>query len=517
MMSVFENSRKHFLPWIMGLFMAILFLVVTHAFCYLMARRNLDHYAAEILTLADRIALQLQQSIDESIALGIHDCSEQNLVKMRMILWNKHFVNDIAVVKDQRIICSAVWGEKFNKTQAFSKVGFIDQNGYKKIENKGGYLPFHSSGNITTKQDIAVVTAPYAFENISTLANKYDIRLTTPNDQYVFFQTKPHPYSLLSFLPLQSIDTTTCLKNTFFCVHMQDNQAGIAHFSWVVLWMIAIIGAFFGVITTYILSYTLMGRNALSNRLKRAIRNKTIYVEYQPIVEMKTQRISGVEALVRWKDKKYGQVSPELFIRLAENANIDGEITKLVLSRTLADCVNYIKFDPKFSVSINLGKSDLTTDGFIEYAHQKIQSYFINPHQVVFEITERVNIDIKDLENKIQQIKNIGCRVSLDDFGTGTSNLSSLSGLSFNLIKIDRMFIRHFTSNQYWENILDAILSLAQENNHPIIFEGVETVEQYNYLSSKASNGFIQGWLFYKSMDKHKLHDVITKNHGYHY
>lgn len=517
MRDLIKESRAQILPIVMGLFMAILFLYLTQVFCYFMARRNIDQYAQEILVLAQRISIQLKQSIDEAIASDIHDCSKSNITKMHMILWNKHFVNDIAVVKNNRIVCSAMWGEQFRKTQSLAQPGFIDQNGYKKIRNIGQYLPFHATGNLTTKQDIVAVTAPYAFESITSSAHKYTIHLTTPDSKYIFFETQHFSDRIWSYLPFQHLHTRSCLKDSFFCVSIESNNAGLARLPSFIVLSIAFMGWFVGVILTYLFRYAWGWQGALSNRLKRAIRKNKIYVEYQPIVEMKSQRISGVEALVRWKDKKYGQVSPELFIGIAEKANIDGEITKQVLNYALGDCLHYLRLDPHFSLSINLGKSDLTTEGFVDYAEQKIKAYDIRPNQIVFEITERVNIDIKDLEYKIQQIKNIGCRVSLDDFGTGNSNLSSLSGLSFNLIKIDRMFIRHFTSNQYWENILDAILSLAQENHHPIVFEGVETIEQFNYLLSKTSDGFIQGWLFYKAMSKHRLHEIIQKNHNFNY
>lgn len=491
-----QNNYLFLMSLLGGMIGILLLLVVSQIICSQYAKKDTEVQAQRIVDFS----IQLNNEILESIHLveveKINNCSDENLNKLRRIVWNHDFVNDIGLVKNHYMLCSAIWGA-FQPALVLPKVDYITGSGLSKIKNNGSILPYQSIGNITLKNNTLVVITPNAFNALKDLSNRYGIQIIAKKAKYTYFLSNYDESKKSKFhLPFQTWQVKLCHPVKDVCAVVLDYQAGISHLSKSELIVIVFMGWLFGSVLTLLGGYFIRSQDSLSNRLKRAIKNNYLYVEYQPIVRLIDQKIVGVEALVRWNDAKYGQISPLFFVNLAEKLKLDQEITQFVLNQSLQDFKDIFKKNEEFTVSINLNKSDLISPSFYYFLKKKLEIFEVKPHHVVCEVTERVDLTLEELSKQIHKLKLLGCRISLDDFGTGTSNLSSLSELAFDTIKIDKLLLKHITQNKLWADLVIAIIGLAQEKQYKIVFEGVETAEQWQFLKKQIRCAFAQGWLF---------------------
>lgn len=260
--------------------------------------------------------------------------------------------------------------------------------------------------------------------------------------------------------------------------------------------MIIVIGFLFGGILSLLVSFAKLRKNSLGSRLKKAIDKKLLHVQYQPKIQLQSGKIIGVEALARWNDEEYGHVSPDVFIALAEQNNLIKELTKVIVAKTLADMREYLVKDKTFFVSINLSIQDLTDTQFLSFIDGLVQSHNIRPEQLIFEITERSAADQEAMSNTTKQFVKKGYQVSLDDFGTGYSNLSWLSALEADEIKIDKMFTQAIGTDSINQNMLNGIFQLIENLKMHVVFEGIEEQCEEDYILERSPNAVGQGWLY---------------------
>ncbi|WP_343595793.1 EAL domain-containing protein [Acinetobacter sp.] len=504
-----QNDNLFWISLLGGLIGVLLLLCIFQIICFQYSKKIAESEADDILNFSLQINKEILESIDLVKAQKIETCSPENLDKLKKIVWDHVFVNDIGMTEGQYILCSATWGE-FEPKLSLPKVSYVTGSGLAKIKNDGSVLPYQSSGNITLKDHILVVTTPNAFDTLMALSSRYEIEILAKKAAYTYFLSNKAKLRN-SFLPFQTLQVKICHPIRDVCTILSDNQAGISRLSKSELLLIILAGWVFGTLFSIVTVYFIRSRDSLSNRLRRAIKNRHLYVEYQPIVQLIDQKIVGVEALIRWKDAKYGQVAPLFFVNLAEKLKLDKEITQFVLTQSLSDFKQIFEQNEDFTVSINLNKSDLMTDSFCYYLERQLKTFAVKPHQVVCEVTERVDLTLEELSQQIQKIKKLGCRISLDDFGTGTSNLSSLSELAFDTIKIDKLLLKHVTQNKCWEDLVIAIIGLAQEKQYKIVFEGIETDAQWAFLKHQINCAFAQGWLFYKAMGINEISRLLLE------
>lgn len=159
-------------------------------------------------------------------------------------------------------------------------------------------------------------------------------------------------------------------------------------------------------------------------------------------------------------------------------------------------------------LSINIGKTEINDHLFLDKLLEKAKLYKILPYQIKIEITERSNDSYKSISEFSINAKNKGFMVSLDDFGTGASNLIWLTEINFDEIKLDKFFVSGL-KNKYKKAILMAVLNALAGLNKRIVFEGVETKEDFEFVQQYNDNALIQGWYFYKSLPINKLREAI--------
>ena len=249
----------------------------------------------------------------------------------------------------------------------------------------------------------------------------------------------------------------------------------------------------------------------LRNDLIKAIEKNQIKVHYQPIVNIETNEILALEALMRWEHPDCGMVSPNEFIGLAEETGFIINLGNWMLKEV---CKDYKEWKAKemapIKISVNYSSIQFFERDFVENIMRTIEEANLDPRFLIMEITE--SIFMKNAERAIVDIKRLqsyGISIALDDFGTGYSSLSYLNTFNLDMLKIDRSFIKNALSDRASDIITRAVINLAVELNIKLVAEGIETWEQLSYLRGlKCFAG--QGYLFTKPMSFNDLLKTLT-------
>jgi diguanylate cyclase (GGDEF)-like protein/PAS domain S-box-containing protein len=234
----------------------------------------------------------------------------------------------------------------------------------------------------------------------------------------------------------------------------------------------------------------------LLNGLRNAIANEELMVHYQPQITISEMRIVAFEALLRWKSDKHGNVSPALFIPLAEKSHLINEIGAWVLQESCRFCRRLINAGyASIRVAVNVSPRQLAAVDFIEVVQSAINSASIDPNHLEIEITESVFIEtMDDSVEKLMLLKNLGVHVTLDDFGTGYSSLTYLRNLPVDTLKIDKSFIDRIAEDATQASLIASIIEMSHVLGLTVVAEGVETNEQLQQLRECRCDMF-QGYI----------------------
>jgi len=234
----------------------------------------------------------------------------------------------------------------------------------------------------------------------------------------------------------------------------------------------------------------------LLNGLRNAIANEELMVHYQPQIAITETRIVAFEALLRWQSAKHGNVSPALFIPLAEKSHLINEIGAWVLQESCRFCRRLINAGyASIRVAVNVSPRQLAAADFFEVVQAAINSANIDPSHLEVEITESVFIEtMDDSVEKLMLLKNLGVHVTLDDFGTGYSSLTYLRNLPVDTLKIDKSFIDRIAEDATQSSLIASIIEMSHVLGLTVVAEGVETNEQLQQLRECRCDMF-QGYI----------------------
>lgn len=239
---------------------------------------------------------------------------------------------------------------------------------------------------------------------------------------------------------------------------------------------------------------------ALESDLHDAINQNQLQVYYQPLIDLKTGRIAGSEALLRWPHPVHGFISPANFIPLAEETGLIVPIGAWVLKEACRQTRVWQQMGfTGLKVAVNVSGKQLTHDNFIETLKGALAVTEFDPRYLELEITETAILD-ENITSIIKEFTNLGLGLAVDDFGTGYSGLSYLKRFSIDKLKIDQSFVRDIPGNNDSITIVSAILAMAKELNVKSLAEGVETEEQLRFLQAKGCD-YIQGYYFSKPLE----------------
>jgi diguanylate cyclase (GGDEF)-like protein/PAS domain S-box-containing protein len=235
--------------------------------------------------------------------------------------------------------------------------------------------------------------------------------------------------------------------------------------------------------------------NKLERDMRTALDKNEFYLEYQPKVNLVDGKMYGVEALVRWKHKELGLISPVEFISIAEKSGMIVPLGKWVLQTACRQNKEWAESNLHLKMSVNVSPLQFEDKRFLEMVKQTLKDTQLSPESLTLEITESVMQNMSKSSGIINELKKIGVEISIDDFGTGYSSLSVLSKLTIDVLKVDKSFINEVNANANTASLVKTIIEMGKNLNFRIIAEGIETKEQADFLiQNECYLG--QGYLF---------------------
>ncbi len=233
-------------------------------------------------------------------------------------------------------------------------------------------------------------------------------------------------------------------------------------------------------------------RRQLDHDLRLAISRDELWLAYQPQLDIRHGKVVGFEALVRWRSPSRGEISPGVFIPVAEETGAILQIGDWVLKEA---CREAASWKMPLKVAVNVSAVQLHNASFAQELHQILIETGLSAKRLEIEITETALVrDLNRTLATLRQVKALGVEIAMDDFGTGYSSLSNLRAFPFDRIKIDRSFIKQVNSNQQAATIVRAVLGLGKGLGLPVIAEGVETDEELRFLQEESCDE-VQGYL----------------------
>ncbi len=252
---------------------------------------------------------------------------------------------------------------------------------------------------------------------------------------------------------------------------------------------------------------------ALESGLRRSLERNEFVLYYQAKVETKTGRITGAEALVRWQHPELGLVSPVHFIPLAEESGLIVPLSQWVMKEALAQSRRWQKLGlPPMRISINLSARQFVDEDLMTDTIHALQDAGVEPTLLELEITESMMMN--NTEKTIQmleELRRMGIQIAIDDFGIGYSSLSHLKQFPIDILKIDRSFIKDIPGDKADEAITDAIIAMSKSLKIKVVAEGVETVEQLQFLRARGCDE-IQGYFFSRPVAAAEFAKLLTEN-----
>lgn len=250
----------------------------------------------------------------------------------------------------------------------------------------------------------------------------------------------------------------------------------------------------------------------LEENLKQAIGNNDLSLVYQPKINIRNKKIIGVEALLRWRDKELGQLEPVEFIAAAEKIGMIKELTEWVLKEACNQVVKWhnLGFD-ELTMAINISPNHLVDKSIVELLERSIAESGVNPKRLELEVVESV-VQIDESNLKIlNQLKKLGLKIAVDDFGSRYSYFASLKHLDVDVLKIDKYFVDDIVVDEKALILLKSMVEMGHNLGYEVTIEGVETEEQYEVIQ-KLNCQSAQGFLFYKPENAEKITGILSSS-----
>lgn len=257
----------------------------------------------------------------------------------------------------------------------------------------------------------------------------------------------------------------------------------------------------------------LKNRVEITSQLRNAIDNNELLLYYQPQLDMKSCKITGLEALIRWNNPNQGMISPAVFIPIAEETGLIIDIGNFVFreSASFIKQLRELGFD-EVNISINVSVIQMNEKNFVSNILDIIKEFEIPPSSITLEVTESILIKSFDvIKEKLEYLRSQGFHISLDDFGTGYSSLTYLKKLPISCLKIDKSFIDDIATNEIDKGLTVSIIQIAHQLGLSVVAEGVEQMEQYHYLFDNECDS-IQGYYYSKPLPVEQVVPLIYAN-----
>lgn len=255
-------------------------------------------------------------------------------------------------------------------------------------------------------------------------------------------------------------------------------------------------------------------RRILESALRQGIKEQQFYLEYQPKLNITSNEIIGMEALVRWNHPDFGVISPGKFIPLAEETGLIVPLGEWILRESCRQASEWLEKDyPSLTLSVNISVRQLEDLHFVDKLKAILQETELDPNRLEIEITESVLANTKSTIAILKEIRGLGVQISVDDFGTGYSSLSYIKELPIDTLKIDQSFVKDIHENKESIEIAKTIINLAHSIGLNVIAEGIELEEHVHELSKEGCT-FGQGYYYSRPLEVGAFEKYMETNQG---
>jgi sensor c-di-GMP phosphodiesterase-like protein len=479
------------------------------------AKAGLAEYTDGLTHHADEVSAELRQVFNGFESSESPFCSDEELAVLRTMTFRARDFKDIGRTRDGVLYCSALLG-RLAKPYREGTPSLTLTNGINIYTNVPVVLASAGGGRASVLEfnDIDVVLSPEAFDYWGRPRVGYAIKITDSqkgqSTTVAGSGSIAGPNAVLGqgFRTASGIlFSSRCSQNNPVCVTTAQSIADIWAGSRATVAAYVGMGGVAGFCLGFAVALLYLRTEGLRFQLRRALRrnSSSLRTVYEPILDVKTGRCVGAEALMRWKDEDGVSVSPDVFIRLAEDSGFIGGLTAWVVRHAAGELATLLLEHPGFALSINIAAADLEGDALFEILDLHVLQAGIDPTQIILEMTERSTADLAHVRRSIQRLAAAGFKVYVDDFGTGFSSLSYLDQLEVSAIKVDRCFTRTIGTDAVTVSILPQMLAMAESLHLDVIIEGVETEAQLLYLQNTQKPLRVQGWYFSQPLSAKEL------------
>jgi len=475
------------------------------------ARTELRAYAQRLVGHADLLGKETTAVLVDVAGSRQTPCSEADIAFMQGLIHETRFLRDAARIRDNNFICTARRG-KIEPPKPITAVPDLTTSKGSRIFRNAANLIGDDLANAVLFQKSGVFIDDRAFFDAPELPMHYSTFAIDPDTHAAFLMFG----NSLSLRPEQILGqqegirngilfTSACSRTFPMCQVASISVEDLLSQRRSLQVALAAFGSVAGLLFALMATLFLRRQRTLDKQLRRAISRKELYLVYQPIIDLPSSEICGAEALVRWKSSTGENITPDIFIPVAERGGFIGEITRLVIRRATSELAPLCRRNSAFYVSINIAAADLTDPAVFSELDQCISRMNIPASSVALELTERSTSQHAIVRQALTRLRERGHRIFIDDFGTGYSSLSYLHTLHVDGIKIDRSFTATIGTEAITAAIVPQILALAAALNLAVVVEGVETAAQAAYFSASDRPMSAQGWYFSRPLPPEEL------------
>ena len=479
---------------------------------------QLHRYSQRVLTAGEQAAQESREAVQAVLHDKFSFCSDEDLTFMRQFVFQASYVRDIGRVQNGHLYCTADVG-RLARPVAMPHAD-IATPAVQITANSRLMISPRAQGIIAVVDDISVVLNPAGFNSLSQRPMRFSgLLYDRPLQRVIHGFGEDFPLSSSEVIAQRLVDRDgvlywpVCSRVSSVCTVAAAARQDLISRDPANLKASLATGAMLGASFALILILFFSRQQTFQRRLRRAVRKGELAVVYQPIVDLRTERIVGAEALARWTTDSGDVVPPDHFIDVAEKRGFVGEITRLVLQRVTEEMRDLLR-ESDFRVTVNITTQDFAEPGFFAHLEKCLATAGISARSLGLELTERSTAEKSLVTDAISRLRNSGHAVYIDDFGTGYSSLAYLHVLDVDAIKIDRSFTRTVGTGAVTASVVPQILDMAAQLGLNVVVEGVETREQSRFFGDALPGILGQGWLFGRPMPAAGLKNLVETTAG---
>ena len=464
-------------------------------------RHQLRVAASHVIERTQFSIAQATSTLKALTPLSVAPCSEPHIHLMRQLAMNTNAIDEIGYVENRALKCSSWGGVDVHIEQAHTD--FVMPGG---VEVTQKMTPVFTGGDPVLALRLGPHDALINGGRFVAVTAGDDVHLALAGpDRKIVAESGSQGHEVVAALlaggekPARHGYLYAVVHDRYWtAVAVKPRPGFVPYLRQAWLWMLPV-GVVIGVIVALLTVRVALRRLSPVAELRAAVKNREFVVHYQPIIELRTGRCTGAEALVRWRRPDGTMISPDRFIPLAEESGLIRPITDQLVDAVIREMKTALVADRSLHIGINLCAGDILSGRALSVIDARLAGSGIHASQIWLEATEREFMDVDAAHATLAAARAHGYRTAIDDFGTGYSSLQYLQSLPIDVLKIDRSFVGSIGKDAVSSPVVAHIIEIAKSLNFAIVAEGVETQEQADYLAERGVE-FAQGWLYSKAL-----------------